>query len=89
MVKNPQVNAILECAHQVLGQMLHAAEIDMAKSVTPNDIDVFLDNAHGQFALLITQYLKPHQVQPFLEKTCSLTLRSWLTGTKLENTSNQ
>ncbi len=25
--------------------MLHTAELDMANSVTPNDIDVFLDNA--------------------------------------------
>jgi hypothetical protein len=30
--------------HQVLGQMLCTAEIDMAESVTPNDINVFLDN---------------------------------------------
>jgi hypothetical protein len=30
--------------HQVLGQMLCTSEIDVAKSVTPNDIDVFLDN---------------------------------------------
>ncbi len=30
--------------HQVLGQMLRTAEIDMAKSVTSNDVDVFLDN---------------------------------------------
>ncbi len=30
--------------HQVLGQMLCTAGIDMAKSVTPNDVDVFLDN---------------------------------------------
>jgi hypothetical protein len=39
---------------------------------------------HGQFAVPIIQYLKPHQVQPFLDKTC----QSWLTGTKLENTGN-
>jgi hypothetical protein len=45
MVKNPQVNAILECLHQVLAQMLRTAELDMAKTVTPNDVDVFLDNA--------------------------------------------
>ncbi len=45
MDKNPQANAILENMHQVLGQMLWTAEIDMAKSVTPNDVDVFLDNA--------------------------------------------
>jgi hypothetical protein len=45
MVKNSQVNGILECVHQVLGQMLRTAELDMADSVTPNDVDVFLDNA--------------------------------------------
>jgi hypothetical protein len=44
-VKKPQANAILECMHQVLGQMLHTGEIDLAKSVIPNDINVFLDNA--------------------------------------------
>ncbi len=31
--------------HQVLRQMLCKAEIDMANSVTPNDVNVFLDNA--------------------------------------------
>jgi hypothetical protein len=44
MVKNPQANAILERVHQVLGQIC-TAEIDMAKSDTPNNSDVFLDNA--------------------------------------------
>jgi hypothetical protein len=44
-VKNPQANGILERVHQVLGQMLCTAELDMADSVTPNDVDVFLDNA--------------------------------------------
>jgi hypothetical protein len=34
----------LERVHQVLGQMLHTAELDVANSVTSNDIDVFLDN---------------------------------------------
>ncbi len=43
-VKNSRVNGILERVHQVLGQMLHTAELDMANSVTPNDIDIFLDN---------------------------------------------
>jgi hypothetical protein len=43
-VKNLQANGILERVHQVLGQMLHTAEIDMADSVTPNDDNVFLDN---------------------------------------------
>jgi hypothetical protein len=43
-VKNPWANGILERVHQVLGQILHTAELDMADSVTPNDVDVFLDN---------------------------------------------
>jgi hypothetical protein len=45
MVKNPRANGILERVHQVLGQMLCTAELDMADSVTPNDVDVFLDKA--------------------------------------------
>jgi hypothetical protein len=44
MVKNPQANGILKRVHQVLEQMLHTAELDIAHSVTPNDVDVFLDN---------------------------------------------
>jgi hypothetical protein len=44
-IKNPQANAILECLHQVLAQMLRTAELDMAKTITPDDVDVFLDNA--------------------------------------------
>ncbi len=44
-VKNPRANGILERVHQVLGQMLHTAELDMAGSVTPDDVNVFLDNA--------------------------------------------
>ncbi len=44
-IKNPQANANLECLHQVLAQMLPTAELDMAKRITPNDVDVFLDNA--------------------------------------------
>jgi hypothetical protein len=44
-VKNPQANAILERLHQVLAQMLRTAELDMAETVTPDDVHVFLDNA--------------------------------------------
>ena len=44
-VKNPQANAILERVHQVLMMMLRTAEIDMATSVKPSDIDEFLTNA--------------------------------------------
>ncbi len=45
MVENPQANGILKRVHQVLGQMLCTAETDMANSVNPHDVDVFLDNA--------------------------------------------
>ena len=44
-IRNPQANAILEHVHQVLGQMLHTAETDMADSVNPDEVDVFRDNA--------------------------------------------
>jgi hypothetical protein len=45
MVKNSQANAILECLHQVLAQMLHTAELDMAETVTHDDVNVFLGSA--------------------------------------------
>jgi hypothetical protein len=48
----------------------------------------FLTTRHGQFALHITWYLKPHQVQPFLDVACSSKFCLWLTGTKLENAGN-
>jgi hypothetical protein len=35
---------ILKRMHQVIGQMLWTAEIDMDDSVTPDDGDVYLDN---------------------------------------------
>ncbi len=44
-IKNPQANGILERLHQVLGRMLCTAELNMAKTVTLDDVDVFLDNA--------------------------------------------
>jgi hypothetical protein len=43
-VKNPQANAILERLHQVLRQMLCTSKLDMAETITPDDVDVFLDN---------------------------------------------
>jgi hypothetical protein len=45
MIKNPQANAILERLHQVLGQMLCTSELNMAETITPDDVDDFLDNA--------------------------------------------
>jgi hypothetical protein len=45
MIKNPQANAICERVHQVLGTMMRTSELDMADSIEPADIDVFIDNA--------------------------------------------
>ncbi len=39
------MNGILERVHQVIGQKLRTAELDMANLVTPDDVDVFLDSA--------------------------------------------
>ncbi len=57
MIKNPQTNAILEHLHQVQAQMLHTSTLDMAKTITPDDIDVFLDNAAWAICSTIIQSL--------------------------------
>jgi hypothetical protein len=44
-IKNPQANAILERLHQALGQVLRTSELNMTETITPDDVDVFLDNA--------------------------------------------
>jgi hypothetical protein len=59
MVKNPQENGILEHVREVLGQMLCTAEIDIANSVSPNDVDVFLDNAAWAVRSTYHTVLKP------------------------------
>jgi hypothetical protein len=43
--------------------MLRTAEINMADSVTPDDVNVFLDNAACAFAPPITQSSKPPQAR--------------------------
>ncbi len=43
-VKNPQANAILERIHAVFKNMLHTSELDMAETVKPSDIGVFLSD---------------------------------------------
>ncbi len=43
-VKNPHANAILECIHGVLGNMLRTSELNMAESVKASDINVFLSD---------------------------------------------
>jgi hypothetical protein len=53
-IKNSLAKGILECLHQVLGQMLRTAELDMAETVTPDDVDVFLDNT--AWAIHFTYY---------------------------------
>ena len=53
-IKNPQANATLGNVHQVLGQTLRTAEINMADSVTPDEVDVFLDN--GAWAICSTYH---------------------------------
>ena len=44
-VKNPQANARLKQAHQMIMAMLSTSEIDMAETVTESDIADFLTNA--------------------------------------------
>jgi transposase InsO family protein len=44
-VKNPQANAIIERMHAVLGDMLRTSNLDMADTVTPEDVDNFLTDA--------------------------------------------
>ncbi len=40
--KNPQANAVLECIHAVIANMLRTSELNLAKLVKASDIDVFL-----------------------------------------------
>jgi hypothetical protein len=44
-VKNPQINAILERICAVLGNMLRTSQLDIAKTVKPSDMNVFLSGA--------------------------------------------
>ena len=44
-VKNPTAYAILEQVHQVIASMFSTDEIDMAPSVEPSDIVMFMTNA--------------------------------------------
>jgi hypothetical protein len=43
--KNPQANAIQECTHAVLENILHTSKVDMAELVNASDINVFLSGA--------------------------------------------
>jgi hypothetical protein len=57
-IKNLQANAILEHLHQVLGQMLRTSKLDMAETITPDDVDVFLDNAAWAICSTYHTFLK-------------------------------
>jgi hypothetical protein len=56
--KNPQANAILKRLHQVLAQMLRTSKLNMAKTITPDDVNVFLDNAAWAFCCTYHTVLK-------------------------------
>jgi hypothetical protein len=43
-IKNQQANAILERLHQVLAQMLRTSKLYMDETITPDDVNVFLNN---------------------------------------------
>ncbi len=76
-VKNPQANAlVLECIHAVFTNMLHTAKIDLAIQWKPVTLRSFYQMQHGPFSLPTIQYLKPHQVQQYLDETCSSTFLS-------------
>ncbi len=88
MVKNPWANGILECVHQVLGQMLRTAELDMANSVTPDDVDVFLDNAAWAIRSTYHTVLKASPGAAIFGRDMLFNIRLWLTGAKLEDEGN-
>ena len=45
VAENTHTHIICDRVHQVLGTMMRTAELDMADSVYPADIDTFIDNA--------------------------------------------
>ncbi len=55
---------MLEYIHQVLGQMLRTAEIDMADFVTPDDVDVFLENVAWAIVSIYHTVLNPPPLPP-------------------------
>jgi hypothetical protein len=60
----------------------------MADSVTPDDVDVFLDNAAWAIRSTYHTVLKASPGAAILDKTFSSTFHSWLTGAKLEKQGN-
>ena len=87
-VKNPQANAILERIHAVLMNMLRTSEIDMADSVKPSDIGVFLTDAAWAICSTYHTVLKASPGAAIFGRDMLFDIRSSLTGRKLENTGN-
>ena len=75
-IKNPQANAILERLHQVLGKMLRTSELNMAETITPDEVDVFLDNAAWAICSTYHTVLKASPGRRYLDAICSSTFRS-------------
>jgi hypothetical protein len=60
----------------------------MAVSVTPDDVDVFLDNVAWAICYTYHTVLKASSDAAIFGRDMSLTFRLWLTGTKLDNKGN-
>ncbi len=75
-VKNPQANVILERIHAVLGNMLHTSKLDMAKTVQPSDIDIFLSDAAWAVCSTNHTVIKAYPGAAYLDEICYLTFRS-------------
>ena len=78
----------MEEVHQVITTMLHTAELDMANTVEPSGIDVFLTDAAWAICSTYHTVLKAFPGAAILVGTYCLTFPSLLTGTKLETTGN-
>ncbi len=68
--------------------MLCTAELDMADSVTPDDIDVFLDNAAWAICSTYHTVLKASPGAAIFGQDMLFNIPMWLTGEKLENKGN-
>ncbi len=79
----------MECIHQVLGQMLRTAEIDMADAVIPNDVDVFLDNTAWVICSTYHMVLKASPGAAIFGCDMLFDIPIVLTGTKLKNKGNR
>jgi hypothetical protein len=66
------VGNFISQAHAAVMNMLHTAEIDVADSVKPSDTKVFLSDVAWAICSTYHTVLKPHQMQQYLDKTCSL-----------------